>query len=148
MPSFLGWTLFRCQSAQELLRYHYALDCFSTPDLLILDDFFTTLVENPLNAVDLFEILEAWVDAHSVPARAGPMAPQDQLRPVRGLDPQPDRGTRPVPGHQGAEYARVHSQAKGRGRQALLGVTGRYRMTGKPVPPRRRGGTGFTEQRY
>ena len=29
------------------------------PDLLILDDFFTTPIENPLNAVDLFEILEA-----------------------------------------------------------------------------------------
>ncbi len=36
-----------------------ALDRFSGPDLLILDDFFTTPVENPLNAVDLFEILEA-----------------------------------------------------------------------------------------
>ena len=32
---------------------------FSGPDLLILDDFFTTPIENPLNAVDLFEILEA-----------------------------------------------------------------------------------------
>lgn len=36
-----------------------ALDRFSKPGLLILDDFFTTPVENPLNAVDLFEILEA-----------------------------------------------------------------------------------------
>lgn len=36
-----------------------ALDRFAKPDLLILDDFFTTPIENPLNAVDLFEILEA-----------------------------------------------------------------------------------------
>lgn len=35
------------------------LDAFSKPDLLILDDFFTTPLENPLNAVDLFELLEA-----------------------------------------------------------------------------------------
>lgn len=125
-----------------------ALDRFSTPDLLILDGFFTTPVENPLNAVDLFEILEARVDAHSAPARAGPMVPQDQLRPVRGLDPQPDRGAHPVPGHQGAEHALAHSQAKGWGRQALLEVTGRYRMSGKPLPLFRRGGTGSTEQRY
>lgn len=40
-------------------RVYDALDRFSRPDLLILDDFFTTPVENPLNAVDLFEILEA-----------------------------------------------------------------------------------------
>ena len=40
-------------------RYYEALDRFSKPDLPILDDFFTTPVENPLNAVDLFEILEA-----------------------------------------------------------------------------------------
>ena len=40
-------------------RVYDALDRFSGPDLLILDDFFTTPVENPLNAVDLFEILEA-----------------------------------------------------------------------------------------
>ena len=40
-------------------RAYDALDRFSKPDLLILDDFFTTPVENPLNAVDLFEILEA-----------------------------------------------------------------------------------------
>ena len=32
---------------------------FAKPDLLIRDDFFTTPIENPLNAVDLFEILEA-----------------------------------------------------------------------------------------
>lgn len=36
-------------------RYYEALDRFSRPSLLILDDFFTTPVENPLNAVDLFE---------------------------------------------------------------------------------------------
>ena len=36
-----------------------ALDRFSKPGLLILDGFFTAPVENPLNAVDLFEILEA-----------------------------------------------------------------------------------------
>lgn len=36
-----------------------ALDRFSKPDLLVLDDFFTTPVENQLNAIDLFEILEA-----------------------------------------------------------------------------------------
>ncbi len=40
-------------------RVYGALDRFSDPDLLILDDFFTTPAENPLNAVDLFEILEA-----------------------------------------------------------------------------------------
>ena len=40
-------------------RVYDALDRFSKPDLLILDDFFTTPIENPLNAVDLFEILEA-----------------------------------------------------------------------------------------
>ena len=40
-------------------RVYDALDRFSGPDLLILDDFFTTPIENPLNAVDLFEILEA-----------------------------------------------------------------------------------------
>ena len=40
-------------------RVYDALDLFSKPDLLILDDFFTTPIENPLNAVDLFEILEA-----------------------------------------------------------------------------------------
>lgn len=33
-----------------------ALDRFSKPDLLILDDFFTTPPGNPLNAVDLFEV--------------------------------------------------------------------------------------------
>lgn len=36
-----------------------AIDRFTEPDLLILDDFFTTPLENPLNAVDLFEVLEA-----------------------------------------------------------------------------------------
>ena len=36
-----------------------ALDRFSKPDPLILDDFSTTPIESPLNAVDLFEILEA-----------------------------------------------------------------------------------------
>lgn len=36
-----------------------ALDRFAKPDPPILDDFFTTPIENPLNAVDLFEILEA-----------------------------------------------------------------------------------------
>lgn len=36
-----------------------ALDRFAGPDLLVLDDFFTTPLENPVNAVDLFEILEA-----------------------------------------------------------------------------------------
>lgn len=40
-------------------RVYDALDHFAKPDLLILDDFFTTPIENPLNAVDLFEILEA-----------------------------------------------------------------------------------------
>ena len=40
-------------------RVYDALDRFSGPDPLILDDFFTTPIENPLNAVDLFEILEA-----------------------------------------------------------------------------------------
>lgn len=40
-------------------RIYDALDRFSKPDLLILDDFFTTPIENALNAVDLFEILEA-----------------------------------------------------------------------------------------
>lgn len=40
-------------------RAYDALDRFARPDLLILDDFFTTPIENPLNAVDLFEILEA-----------------------------------------------------------------------------------------
>ena len=40
-------------------RVYDALDRFSGPDLLILDDFFTTPIENPLNAVDLFEMLEA-----------------------------------------------------------------------------------------
>lgn len=40
-------------------RVYDALDRFARPDLLILDDFFTTPIENPLNAVDLFEILEA-----------------------------------------------------------------------------------------
>ena len=35
------------------------LDRFSKPSLPILDDFFATPVESPLNAVDLFEILEA-----------------------------------------------------------------------------------------
>ena len=40
-------------------RVYDALDRFARPDLLILDDFFTTPVENPLNAVDLFEIPEA-----------------------------------------------------------------------------------------
>ena len=40
-------------------RVYDALDRFSKPDLLILDDFFTTPIENPLNAVDLFEILES-----------------------------------------------------------------------------------------
>ena len=33
-------------------RVYDALDRFSGPDLLILDDFFTTPIENPLNAVD------------------------------------------------------------------------------------------------
>lgn len=36
-----------------------ALDRFTGPDLLILDDFFTTPLQDPLNAVDLFEVLEA-----------------------------------------------------------------------------------------
>lgn len=40
-------------------RVYDALDRFARPDLLILDDFFTTPIENPLNAVDLFEMLEA-----------------------------------------------------------------------------------------
>lgn len=40
-------------------RVYDALDRFAGPDLLILDDFFTTPIENPLNAVDLFEMLEA-----------------------------------------------------------------------------------------
>lgn len=40
-------------------RVYDALDRFARPDLLILDDFFTTPIESPLNAVDLFEILEA-----------------------------------------------------------------------------------------
>ena len=40
-------------------RLYDALDEFSKPSLLIIDDFFTTPVENPANAVDLFEILEA-----------------------------------------------------------------------------------------
>ena len=40
-------------------RVYDALDRFARPDLLILGDFFTTPTENPLNAVDLFEILEA-----------------------------------------------------------------------------------------
>lgn len=35
-----------------------ALDRFAAPDLLILDDFLTTPIEDPRNAVDLFEILE------------------------------------------------------------------------------------------
>ena len=40
-------------------RLYDALDEFSKPSLLIIDDFFTTPVENPANAVGLFEILEA-----------------------------------------------------------------------------------------
>lgn len=40
-------------------RVYDALDRFARPGPLILDDFFTTPVENPLNAVDLFEILQA-----------------------------------------------------------------------------------------
>lgn len=36
-----------------------AVDAFTHPDLLILDDFFTTPIEDGGNAVDLFEILEA-----------------------------------------------------------------------------------------
>ena len=36
-----------------------AIDRFAKPDLLVLDDFFTTVVEDGRNAVDLFEILEA-----------------------------------------------------------------------------------------
>ena len=40
-------------------RVYDAPDRFARPDPLILDDFFTTPVENPLNAVDLFEMLEA-----------------------------------------------------------------------------------------
>lgn len=40
-------------------RVYDAPGRFARPDPLILDDFFTTPIENPLNAVDLFEILEA-----------------------------------------------------------------------------------------
>ena len=40
-------------------RVYDALDRFSKPDLLILDDFFTTPVENPPNAADPFGILQA-----------------------------------------------------------------------------------------
>ena len=40
-------------------RVYDALDRLARPDPLILDDFFTTPVENPLDAVDLFEMLEA-----------------------------------------------------------------------------------------
>lgn len=36
-----------------------ALDCFSNPDLLMLDDFFTTLTGNPPNVVNPFEMMKA-----------------------------------------------------------------------------------------
>ena len=53
VPSFLSGRY----SAVKVRKKLYVT--FAKPDLLILDDFFTTPIENPLNAVDLFEILEA-----------------------------------------------------------------------------------------
>ena len=61
-------------------RVHDALDRFSDPDLLILDDFFTTPVENPLNAVDLFEIPEAREGRGSTPIASQPEPDQWYLR--------------------------------------------------------------------
>ncbi len=40
-------------------RVYDALGRFSKPDLLILDDFFTTPIENPLNAVDPLRDIES-----------------------------------------------------------------------------------------
>lgn len=100
-------------------RVYDALDRFAKPDLLILDDFFTTPIENPLNAVDLFEILEAQEGRGSTmfapPARTRPMAPGDQLRAVRRLDTEPRRRAREGPRHQGAEHARAHRGPQGGG---------------------------------
>ena len=47
------------------------------------------------------------------PARARPVVPEDQLRPVRGLHPEQGRGARQVLGHQGPQHARVHRKAEG-----------------------------------
>lgn len=50
-------------------RVYDAFDHFLGPDLLALDDFFTTSIENPLSTVGIFEPLEAHetrLDAHRV----------------------------------------------------------------------------------
>lgn len=98
-------------------RVYDALDRFARPDLLVLGDFFTTPIESPLNAVDLFEILEApggaRLDDVRLAARARPMVPEDQLRAVRRLDTEPRRGAREGPRRQGAEHARVHREPQG-----------------------------------
>ncbi|WP_066831776.1 ATP-binding protein [Collinsella ihumii] len=114
-----------------------ALGRFSKPDLLVLDDFFTTPVENQLNAIDLFEMLEARegvrLHAHRHAAGARPVIPEDQLGPVRGLHPQQDSGACEVPRHKGAEHAGVHDEAEARGRRVVLGMI--------PVPDGEKGGT-------
>lgn len=69
------------------------------------------------------------------------MVPEDQLRPVRGLDTQPRGRAREVPGHQGTEHARSHREAEVGAREGLLElagtalVEGRYRFPGGAVPP-------------
>lgn len=85
-----------------------ALDRFSKPDLPVLDDFFTMPVGNQLNAVDLFEILEARegarLRAHRLAAGAGRVVPEDQLGAVGRLDSERDRQARQVTGHKGAQH--------------------------------------------
>ena len=97
-------------------RYYEALDRFSKPDLLILDDLFTTPVENPLNAVDLFEILEAREGRASTPIASQLEPDQWYLRINSDLcaDSILNRVVEHAfPRYQGAEHARVHGKPEG-----------------------------------
>ena len=71
--------------------------------------------------------------ADRVAAGARPVVPEDQLGPVRRLDPEQGRRARQVPGYQGSEHAGVHSEAEGRKGRGVLGVTA--------VPDARNAGT-------
>ena len=94
---------------------HDSLDRFSKLDLLILDNFFTISVGNSLNAIDLFEILEAREEERqrcSTPSSSPTSVPAEQLRTVRRLQTEPRHRARQGTRHQGTEHVRARCRLK------------------------------------
>ena len=102
-----------------------AFDRFSRPDLLILDDFFTTPIEDRRNTVGLFETIESR-KGHSLTLVASELEP-DQWYPKSNSDLRTDSML-----NRAVEHARVLDI---KGRTYASTPRGRRRSTRRGVGP-------------